>query len=228
MANATEHPATDKAAHRRTGPHADKLLRRCIVTGETQPRASLIRFVVGPDNQVVPDLAGRLPGRGLWLSPSRRIVNRACATKAFARVARRPVKAQAGLDDLVEVLLVRRLQECVGLARRAGQAVAGFEKVRVAAASGPLRALLIAADAGSDARVRHAGIARRVPGDTTISIGCMTAAEMGTAFGRDRAVHACIRPGTLAERLISDAEKLSGFRDAAPDTDRNDEAVQRS
>src|SRR5437016_3720303 len=111
--------------------------RRCIVTGATGERGALLRFVVGPDGEIVPDVAARLPGRGLWLTPQRDIVERAVAKRLFARAARRPVSAPPELADRIESLLARRCCEALGLARRAGLAVAGFERVEQALRRGP-------------------------------------------------------------------------------------------
>ena len=107
----------------------DQPERRCIVTGEVQPKAGLIRFVAGPDGQVVPDLAEKLPGRGIWVSADRAAIDKAAAKGLFSRAAKAPVKAPVGLDDLVEAGVARRLVELVSLARKSGRAVAGFEKV---------------------------------------------------------------------------------------------------
>ena len=139
-------PATTPVGSTSGGP-----LRRCIVTGAITHKERLLRFVVGPEGRVVPDVAGRLPGRGLWLSPSRKIVKRACAKAAFARVARRAVASPDDLDDQVERLLAGRLMDGLGLARRAGQAVAGYEKVRAFLRRGPVRVLFTAADASQTA-----------------------------------------------------------------------------
>src|SRR5262249_25133213 len=103
--------------------------RRCICTGESGDRPFLLRFVIGPDDELVPDVAARLPRRGLWWPPRRDIVERAVAKRLFARAARRPVTVPLGLADRIEALLAQRCRDGLGLARRAGLAVAGFTKV---------------------------------------------------------------------------------------------------
>ena len=75
-----------------TGP-----LRRCVLTRERLPKERMIRFVVGPDRQIVPDLAAKLPGRGIWLSASRDVLEtarraRGGLARAFARAARGPCR----------------------------------------------------------------------------------------------------------------------------------------
>src|SRR6185437_10291554 len=129
-----------------TGPQ-----RRCLVTGEERPRAELVRFVVSPDGAIVPDVDGRLPGRGLWTLARRDVVAAATAS-TFARAAKRPVRVEVGLADQVEKLLLRRCIEGLGLARRAGQAVAGFERVRESVRAGKCGGLVVAADASADGR----------------------------------------------------------------------------
>src|SRR5579872_5908340 len=114
----------------------DAPLRRCIVTGSVRPKAELVRFVVDPEGRIVPDVAARLPGRGLWTAARRDIVKQAATKRMFARAARAQVAADERLADQVERLLAARCCETLGLARRAGQAVAGFVKVRTLAASG--------------------------------------------------------------------------------------------
>ena len=184
--------------------------RRCIVTGRVDDRSRLIRFVLGPSGEVVPDLAGRLPGRGLWLTAERAILEGAVAKRLFARAARRTVLISPGLADRVEALLALRIVEGVGLGRRAGLAVAGFEKVREAAKSGKCSLLFAALDGSEDGRGKIDRIARDVP-----IVAALSAAELGAAFGRDRVVHAAMGPGPLGARVFCDARKLAGFRAGA-------------
>ena len=190
-----------------TGP-----CRRCIVTGERLPRERLIRFVVGPEGDAVPDLQASLPGRGLWVTASRDAVTQAVRKRLFGRAARTSVEAAPDLADRVAALLAVRCRDTIGLARRAGQAVAGFEKVQEALRAGPAGIVLAASDGGEDGRRRVAYMAGTAP-----VVAVLTAAELGQAFGRERAVHAMLRPGTFAARLGLDAERLAGFRGFPPD-----------
>src|SRR5262249_49683534 len=112
----------------RVGVHRAEPQRRCIATGEIRDRSSLLRFVVGQNGERVADMAARLPGRGLWLTPNRDILERAIARRLFARSAHRAITTPAGFADRVETLLVQRCADGIGLGRRAGLAVAGFEK----------------------------------------------------------------------------------------------------
>ncbi len=115
----------DDGKNRSGGPSP---LRKCIATGALRPKDEMLRFVVGPDGSLVPDLDGCLPGRGLWLSAQRDMVNTACAKGLFSRAARHGVEVSADLAEQLEGLMVRRCLDLLGLARRAGEAVAGFEK----------------------------------------------------------------------------------------------------
>ncbi len=206
------------------GPEQHGPERRCIVSGAVRPQAELIRFVVGPDQEVVPDLAGRLPGRGLWLTPRRDIVAAACARNRFSWAARRAVRAADDLDETVARLLAERCVEHLGLARRAGQVVIGFERVRAwlrecarensardNGARGTAGGVVMAAsDGGEDgvgklaALAEQAGVAR---------IRTLNGAELGRGLGRERVVHAALMPGRLAAKITCEAGRLAGFRD---------------
>jgi predicted RNA-binding protein YlxR (DUF448 family) len=183
------------------------LQRRCIVTGEVRDRAALVRFVVGPDGAIVPDIEARLTGRGLWLTARRDIVDRAVAKRIFARAARRPVAASPDLADRIESLLARRCCDAIGLARRAGAAVAGFERVGEAVRRGRVGLLLFALDGAEGGRGKLPAPGRNLP-----SARVLTAAELGGAFGRKRIVHAAVAVGPLARRLVLDLSRLSGLR----------------
>lgn len=184
--------------------------RRCIVTGMVGPKQGLLRFVVGPDNVVVPDVDGRLPGRGIWLSPRRDVVNTAVVKRLFAKAARRPVTVPEDLAERIEDLLVRRCLDALALARRAGQGVCGFEKVRAELKAGKVALLVEARDAAAGGQDKLKALA---PGVTVVDL--FDAAELGGVFGRDHAVHACVAPGGLARRLAAEAAFLAGFRQAA-------------
>ncbi len=189
--------------------HAQGPQRRCLVTGEERPKADLVRFVVGPDGDVVPDIDGRLPGRGLWTLSRRDIVAAGVARRLFARAARRPVRVDPQLADGVERLLARRCIDGLGLARRAGQAVAGFEKVRSLVERGRCGLLIVAAGAGQEGQRKLAAGAART------SAGVLRDEEVGVAFAREATVYAAVESGPLAERLAGDLDRLAGFRSAA-------------
>jgi hypothetical protein len=183
--------------------------RRCIASREVRSRAELVRFVVGPSGVVVPDLEGRLPGRGLWLRADRDIVTRAARKNLFAKAAGAAVTVPDGLVEQVERLLARRCLELLGIACRAGQAVAGFEKVHGWLAADRVGLLLAASDGGADARRKLAGVTRREVPLTTAFSG----AELAGALGRGAAVaHVAVASGRVAERLAQEAKRLAGLR----------------
>jgi uncharacterized protein len=169
-----------------------------------------LRFVVGPGGELVPDVAADLPGRGLWLTPRRDMVERAVAKRLFARAARQPLSLPLQLADRVEARLVQRCCDAIGLARRSGLAVAGFEKVCKAVRAGKAALLLSALDGAEGGRGKVRALGRDLPFAIVL-----TAAEMGAVFGRDHVVHVAVSAGRLNTRLIADAAKLAGFRSGA-------------
>jgi len=184
--------------------------RRDIVSGEVMDEARLIRFVPGPDAVVVPDLARKLPGRGLWVAADRASVEAAAKKNLFARAAKAKVSAPATLADQVESLLRRRLLAGLGLARKAGEITSGFEKVSQAIAAGKAAWLVEAADGAADGRRKLWAQARkqpRVPG----LIGAFTAAELGLALGAENVIHTAFLAGRAADRWAHDVQRLSGF-----------------
>jgi predicted RNA-binding protein YlxR (DUF448 family) len=176
----------------------------------------MLRFVVGPHGEIAFDVAARLPGRGIWLTASRPIIERAVSRRAFNRAARREIAMPPDLANHVEARLSARCCETIGLARRAGIAVAGFEKVSAALKRQATGGLVVARDAGDWARRKFAA---SVP-----TIDCLSSVELGAVFGREKIVHVWVGPGQLSARLIVDAARLAGVRtdDVAPVALRRD------
>jgi uncharacterized protein len=181
--------------------------RRCIYTRETSSREMMIRFALSPDGVIVPDLEEKLPGRGLWLTARGDIIRRVCAENSFSKAARRNVTVPADLPVRVAALMNRRCLDLIGLARRSGAAVAGFEKVRAALDAGGVALLIEAADGADDGREK---LARRASGVETLSL--WTADQLGAPFGRDRVVHAAILANGLADRLVREARRCEGMQ----------------
>ncbi len=184
-----------------TGP-----LRRCAVTRERDYRGRMIRFVVSPDRTVVPDLVAKLPGRGIWLSARRDVLETACTRGAFARAARGPVAVPADLVELVQSGLIRRITELLGLTRRAGQAICGFQKAREWMLAGRVGLVVQAADGSRDERTRFLSGMRDVPVAAPLS-----GVALGAVFGRDHVVHVVVAQGRLAEALNIETHRLSGI-----------------
>lgn len=193
------------------GQESDEALtgtsRRCLVSGAVRPKAELLRFVVDPQGQIVPDIAGKLPGRGLWLTAQRAIVAEASSKRVFARAAKAPVVVAEGLEDRVAALLVQRCTDILGLARRSGLAVAGFVRVKEALTAGKAALLVEATDAAADGQEKLAALAPSLP-----RVACLDARELGVAFGREHAVHVALGKGRLADLFIIEARRLQGFR----------------
>jgi uncharacterized protein len=169
----------------------------------------MIRFVVAPDRALVPDLAARLPGRGIWLSARGDVIETARTRGAFAKAARGPVAVPPDLLDVLQAALARRIGEHLGLARRAGQAVAGFAKVREWLQSGRAALIVQASDGSADERARLLG------SWSGPVIAPLTAEALGGVFGREQAVHVAVAAGGLAERLRIDAERFDGVTSRA-------------
>lgn len=186
--------------------------RRCIVTGESQPRAGLIRFAVGPDGVVVPDVLERLPGRGMWLSADRAVLDRAEAKNPFPRAARGKVSLPEGLADLVEKLLLDRVVSLISLARRSGDAICGYEKVKASLVAETAVLLAQASDGSADQKRKL-----RPPRGQNTYVSCLSAAELGLAFGREYVIHAALEAGGLTEKVSADAIRLAGVRESNTD-----------
>ena len=204
MALAMTLEPTADAASVATGP-----LRTCIVTGATMAPERMIRFVVGPEGDVVPDLARRLPGRGMWLKAERAIVEQAVAKKAFSRAARAAVKAAPDLPQRVEQLLLRRALEDLARARRAGRAVAGFVKVEQMIGRRQVGLLVVADEAEGDGlgKLQASGL----PIERLGSV-----ADLGGVFGREQAVYVAVArddaSGAFIQRIAGGASRWRRYR----------------
>ncbi|QPH52692.1 RNA-binding protein [Pontivivens ytuae] len=205
--------------------------RRCIATGTSGPKAPLVRFVVGPDDTVVPDIAEKLPGRGMWVSADRDAIALAAKKNLFNRAAKRQVKAPTDLPDLVERLLLRRVQDALALARKAGLAHMGFDTVKTRLRAGPVAALVEASDGSEPQRAKLRPLAAEAP-----LISCLSGHELGLAFGRDNVIHAALDGGGITDQVLREASRLAGLRghevvgttdDAAPDGMRQTDEQMR-
>ena len=193
--------------NRKDGDGIECPVRRCIASGERAPRDAMLRFVLDPEDEVVPDLSERLPGRGFWLQADRDMIERAASRNLFARAAKAPVRVPGRFADRVEAALARRCLDWIGLARRAGQAFAGRDKVRARLELGGGGLLVAAADGSGPERAKLRALAPCVP-----TVNVLKGDELGQAFGRERVVHAFVAEGTLADRLVREAGRLSGVR----------------
>ncbi|MFW8633854.1 RNA-binding protein [Cribrihabitans pelagius] len=181
--------------------------RKCIATGETEPKQGLIRFVMGPDGSVVPDVRGKLPGRGVYVAASHAALAAAVKKKAFARGFKAQVQVPEDLPQEVERQVVRRLVELISLARKSGDAVAGFEKVKDWLYKEDARVLIQASDGSGRGKSK---LSTPYKGKF---IGCLTADELGMAFGRQTVIHAALASGGLSKRVVDEAQRLQGLRE---------------
>lgn len=185
---------------------SDEPERRCIATGESQPKSGLIRFVVGPSDMIVPDLLEKLPGRGIWVSADPGALKKAVEKNLFSRGAKQKVSLPDDLITQVEAGLARRVIDLISLARKSGHAVCGFEKVKSWLAEGRAKVLLQAAD-GSER-----GKTKLWTPEGGRYFGCLTAQELGLAFGRQSVIHGALAAGGLERRVVEEASKLRGLR----------------
>ena len=185
----------------------DDVERKCIVTGEVTPVTGLIRFVVGPENTVYPDILGKLPGRGMYVSATRAVLEEA-GRGQFSRSAKQAVTVPDGLVDEVERQLARHALEMITLARKASRAVCGFEKVKGWLAGGERVRVLLQASDGSER-----GKAKLWTPEGARYFGCFTSEELGLAFGRGSVIHCALSTGKLSNRVVEEATKLRGLRE---------------
>lgn len=191
--------------------------RTCAVTRAVDAPDRLLRFALAPDGSIVPDLDRSLPGRGVWLTPSREIVAKAVSTRAFARSLKQPVTVSADLADRVEALLLRRTSDALSLANKAGRVIAGFQQVDAALEKGAVAVLLHGAEAAADGRGkldRKFSAIQREKGARAPIVAHLTIEEISLAIGRPSVVHAALIPGGLTERFLRAAERVERYRSA--------------
>ena len=198
--------------------------RRDIVTGEVMDEARLIRFVPGPGGVVAPDLARKLPGRGLWVAADRVSLATAAKKGLFARAAKAQIKASPELPDQVEALLKSRLLAALGLAKRGGDLISGFEKVSSAIAAGRVAWLIEASDGAADGRGKLLRLARHQSPPPGL-FGLFGVAELGLALGGENVIHTAFLAGRAADRWTEDVRRLAGFSPLLPE-DWREEPVE--
>jgi predicted RNA-binding protein YlxR (DUF448 family) len=190
--------------------------RRCIVSREALSDAQLLRFALGPDGVVIPDVAAKLPGRGAWVRADKASISEASRKCAFARAFKTTVTVPNDLAERAEALLSRRCLELLGLMRRAGAVAIGATQVEQAIRAKPLLVMIEAADGAEEGREKlmslHIGIWKRAPA----AVGCFSASELGVALGRERVIHACLLQERLAQGWAAEIGRLAGFRAIVP------------
>lgn len=182
------------------------LPRRCIATRQRQHRNGMLRFVVGPDGIVTPDLAEKLPGRGLWVSANARTLEKAIERNLFARAARIPALVPEDMTAQVAELLRQRCLQWLGLCHGAGVVRIGFYQVREALERQPIAALVVAADGKENGRAKVLARAGDLP-----VVTCFIRAELGGALGREQTVHLALAPSKLSTRFMADSRRYAGM-----------------
>ena len=182
--------------------------RRCISTGSIMNTKSMVRFVVGPDGGAVPDVFCKLPGKGMWVSSKKSSLDRALSKNLFSVVSKKPVLINNNLSKQIEDSILKKLLNLISLARKANQAIAGFEKVKGSLETD--RAVLLIQ--ASDGSPREKSRLRPPVGEGTL-INCLKMQELGLAFGRESVIHAAIMRGGLHKEITLEALRLGGIRE---------------
>jgi predicted RNA-binding protein YlxR (DUF448 family) len=219
------------------GPRTDKsaTMRMCAVTREVRPIGELIRFVVSPQGEVMADLKRKLPGRGLWVSASRRTVAEAVRRNQFSKGFKRDIRAAATLPADTEALLVRSATEALAMVAKARQVVSGFSKVEGALREGQAQALIHASDGAADGIRKLDAIVRQKHGNPAESpefptgfpiVNVLTSAELDLALGRSNVIHAALLAGPASKTFLSRCQILVRYRMA--DDDKTADAARNS
>ena len=208
------------------GPRTDRsaTMRMCAVTRQVRPIDELIRFVVAPSGEVIPDLKRKLPGRGLWISASHQTVAEAIRRHAFGKGFKREVRVAPTLVADTEALLVRSAIEALAMAAKAGQVVSGFSKVEEALKprQASIQALIHAADGAADGIRKLDAIVRQNAGVNDKSpefpvVTALTSEQLDLALGRSNVIHAALLAGPASKTFLSRSHVLVRYRMADDD-----------
>jgi len=210
--------AMEEIAELDSGPHGRERERLCVATRAVRPVADLIRFVVAPDGATVPDLKGKLPGRGVWVTATHDALGDAIKRKVFARGFKREVRLPADLLERTEGLLEQAALDALAMAGKASLAVAGFAKVEAALTHDEVVALIHAADAAADGVRKLDAALHRKPRTTPVSmIRRFTSAQLDLALGRPNVVHAALLAGPPSDTFLARFRRLDRFRTGSTD-----------
>jgi uncharacterized protein len=194
-----------------SGPHSRELERMCVLTREVRPVSDLIRFVVGPDGEAVPDLKRKLPGRGVWVTATHDALAEAIKRKTLARGFKREVRLAADLVARTEQLLERTVLDALAIAGKAGLVAPGFSKTEAALAHQDVVGLIHAAEAAPDG-VRKLAAALRRRGTPIAVIGILASAQLDLALGRPNVIHAALLAGPSSDTFLARFRRLERFR----------------
>lgn len=201
-------------------PGKDAVERRCALTHEVKAAADLIRFVVGPDDVLVPDTDAKAEGRGVWISLGEKHVAEAVRKKAFAKSLKTSVTVPDDLPALTRLRLEQRLLSSLQMARKSGQLLTGAMKVKAALETGSALALLTATDAADDgkkkmlATLKAASLSAEEMGLNPPKVGhfeLLDSAQLGLALGIENVIHAAPTQGAAGEAAVKRAERLARY-----------------
>ncbi|MCF4097008.1 RNA-binding protein [Maritalea mediterranea] len=191
---------------------ADKNLRTCCVTRESLPKADLIRFALGPNGEILPDIAGKAGARGVWVTANEQILAQAVAKKAFARALKTNVNVPDNLVEITRAHLQKRLLGALGLAMKGGHLVTGYAKVRSAIEKGKIDALIAASDGSMDGRKKMTQLLRAVELEDEVPlIDFLTAEQLSLALGGKNVIHAALVGGAATKSAMDRAHQLARF-----------------
>ncbi|MAI91132.1 RNA-binding protein [Ponticaulis sp.] len=217
--NLDESGSTDDIELRDDGPEkkSGSPFRMCLATREKRPASQMIRFVLSPDGEVFPDIASRLPGRGVWVSSDREKLEGLVQSKGgFARGFKAQVKVSETLTDQVEEQLLQRCQATLGLAKRSGVLILGFDQVRNELQRKSPGWLIEASDGSEDGRRRLIGLAIGLYEKVRVA-SALSSEELGMALGRDNVIHGLLKTGQFADVWTRDYRRLYEFRQVSGD-----------
>ncbi len=189
--------------------------RQCAVTRSRLASAKLLRFALDPDGAAVPDLKAKLPGRGVWITCTREIVEKAITSQAFDRGFRRSVKVAENLPVQVDTLLERDCMQRLSLANKAGLVVCGFDKVSKTLKSGKAAYILHASDASPDGCRKLDRLFKAMengPDASGLSVCGLNAEQLSLALGRPNVIHAALKQGVPSDKFLSAVARLEKFR----------------
>jgi predicted RNA-binding protein YlxR (DUF448 family)/ribosomal protein L30E len=188
-------------------------VRQCAVTRERHPQDALIRFVTTPDGLAVPDVAGKLPGRGVWIKAFRGTVEKGLKADVFSRAFKTKTAPMENLCDEIERQLAHRCVGLLGMSKKSGSSVLGFDQVRTYIRKRQPGWLLEASDGAKDGRNKVHFLAKAIYDNVKVA-GALSSAELGMAFGREHVIHALLETGSLAKSFGIAYRRLTGFREA--------------
>jgi len=204
-----------------SGPRAQEVERLCVATREVRPVSDLIRFVIGPDGEAVPDLKRKLPGRGVWITATRDVLGEAIKRKVFARGFKRDVRLPPDLLDQTGRLIEQFALDALAIAAKAGSVVSGFAKVENALTRYHVLALLHAAEAAPDGvKKLNAALHRTLDAGSIPVIQALSGAQLDLALGRPNVIHAALLAGSVSDTFLARLQRLERFRTGILGTNR--------